>query len=399
MDYVRKENESDQELIYRICKDKELIGSWNDVAKILNELLNCDYTESKYRKEYQMFEKMFNANKDSILDADKYIKELQLQEERLRKERVKLQTMNIERNRIDRNEARRELYYEQVGSVCNALPLPDFKEIISFNNEIEYMVCIADIHYGSEFESINNAYSPSICKHRFNILLDKLKVFIEQHNVQTLTVVGLGDFIQGILRLSDLKINDTSVVQATVEVSRLMGSFLNELSKYVNVKYYHTPTANHTQLRVLGANAGELCDEDVEYIIGNYIKDLCRNNNRIEVILSESSLGYIDIDSISGFNIIAMHGHRIKDVKTAVKDISMLTGSIVDYLVIGHMHNNLEQSVSENECYDIEVLGCPSFVGSDPYADSIFKGGKAAVKIFGFDKVYGHTESYKIILN
>ena len=38
MNYSRKENESDEELIYRVCSDKDLIGSWQDVADILNSV-------------------------------------------------------------------------------------------------------------------------------------------------------------------------------------------------------------------------------------------------------------------------------------------------------------------------------------------------------------------------
>ena len=49
--YKRFENETDEELIYRITSDKELIGSWQKVADILNELLGTNYTESKFRKE------------------------------------------------------------------------------------------------------------------------------------------------------------------------------------------------------------------------------------------------------------------------------------------------------------------------------------------------------------
>lgn len=399
MDYARRENETDQELIYRICKDKQLIGSWNDVAGILNSLLGCNYTESKYRKEYQMFEKMFEANRSSLVDEDKYIKELKEQEEKIRKERIKLQTLNIERSRIDRAEARRELFYEQIGRACTTLPLPDFKPLENNDNdEMHYLVCLADLHYGAEFESINNSYSPLECKERMICLLGDLKKFIDKNEVKELSVVGLGDFIQGILRLSDLKINDTSVVQAVVEVSRLIGWFLNTLSTYVNINYYHTPTANHTQIRVLGANANELCDEDVEYIIGNYIKDLCKDNPRVKVHLAENQLGYIQIP-IYNFNVYAMHGHRIKNVRDAIKDFSMLTHNIVDYLVLGHMHCGQDIVSYESVCNDLEVLVCPSFVGSDPYSDSLFKGGKAAVNIFGFDEIEGHTETYKIILN
>ena len=51
MEYKRLENESDEELIYRVCKDKDIIGSWQNVADILNKLLNQDYTECQYRKQ------------------------------------------------------------------------------------------------------------------------------------------------------------------------------------------------------------------------------------------------------------------------------------------------------------------------------------------------------------
>ena len=54
---------------------------------------------------------------------------------------------------------------------------------------------------------------------------------------------------------------------------------------------------------------------------------------------------------------------------------------------------------SEGKDNDIEILVCPSFIGTCPYADSLLVGAKAACKIFVFDEKYGHTETHKIILN
>ena len=93
-----------------------------------------------------------------------------------------------------------------------------------------------------------------------------------------------------------------------------------------------------------------------------------------------------------------MHGHQIRNVETSLKDISMLRHKICDYLILGHLHGGKDLPASEGTSYDTEVLVCPSIVGSDPYSDSIMKGSKASVKIFGFDK-NGHTETYKFILN
>lgn len=317
----------------------------------------------------------------------------------IRKERIKLQTANIERGRVDRNESRQEMYYEYVGSVVNSLPLPDFKPILGEEiSEINYLVGIADVHYGAKYKSVNNEYSPEITKERFEYLTGKLIEFVQEKNIGRLSIISLGDLIQGILRLSDLKINDSSIVKATVEICRLIANMLNELSAYTNIVYYHTPSANHTQIRVLNAKASELADEDLEYLMGNYIHDLCANNERITVKLAKEGEGFIEV-YIPGNEIIAMHGHQIKNVENAIKDISILHKKFYDTVLLGHYHNGKEIPSHEGVLGDAEVLVSPSFVGSDPYSDSLCKGSKACVKVYGFNKLYGHTETYKIILN
>ena len=50
--YKRFDDETDEELIYRICKDKDKIGSWQNVADVINELTGNDYGESTYRKNW-----------------------------------------------------------------------------------------------------------------------------------------------------------------------------------------------------------------------------------------------------------------------------------------------------------------------------------------------------------
>lgn len=319
----------------------------------------------------------------------------------IRKERIKLQTANVERNRVDRNETRHQLYYEYVGRLCESLPLPEFNpllEHISEEYEKEYLLTLADIHYGAKFKSENNEFSPEIVKERFEYLTNKCIEFIQNKHISKLHIVSLGDVIQGVLRLNDLRINDSTIVKATVEISRLLAMFLNSLSAHTQIEYYHTPMANHTQLRVLGSKANEMMDEDLEYLIGNYIKDLCRNNARINVHLAEEGKQYIDIP-IWGFEIIALHGHQIKNIESSLKDLSMLRRSFADYVILGHYHAGKELTSCEGCCNDAEVLIAPSFVGSDPYSDSLMKGSKSAVKIYGFDEVYGHDETHKIILN
>ena len=326
-------------------------------------------------------------------------KELDKKLQDIRKERAKLQTANIERGRVDRSEARQEMYYEYVGNLITFLPLPDFQPLYcDGENDIEYLLTLADVHYGANFVSENNEYSTEIAKERFEDLSGQVIDFIDKHKLKKIHIVSLGDMIQGVLRVSDLKVNDSSIPKATVEISRLIAMFLREISVYSIVEYYHVPFANHTQIRPLGTKASELADEDVEYIIGNYILDLCRDNERITVHLADEGKQYIEIP-IMGNEIIAMHGHQLKNVENSIKDLSMLRRSFIDYLLLGHWHNGKEIPCFEGCCNDTEILISPSFVGSDPYSDSLMKGSKAACKIYGFSDIYGHVETYKFILN
>lgn len=400
IDFIRLPNESDEELIFRICSLKDNIGSWQDVAKVINELTGNDYGESTYRKKFQSFQKMLNANQSKFIDNEEYLQQIRKEKEELRKERIKTQTANIERNRLDRSESRQEMYYEYVGQVMQMLPLPDFKPLFesTYDNTINYLVCISDLHYGATFKSENNEYSPVIFKDRLEYLAGHIYDFVCKKRLNKIHIACLGDTLQGILRASDLKINDSSVVKATVDISRLLAEFLNALSEFVEIEYYHVPSGNHTQTRPLATKASELGDEDLEYVISHYIEDLCRNNDRIHVTLAEEGKQYVVLD-IEGFEVLAMHGHQIKNIDSSLKDLSMLRRSMIDYLILGHFHAGKEIPASEGCLHDTEILIAPSFVGSDPYSDSIMKGSKAAVKIYGFDEIYGHTETYKIILN
>ena len=62
MEYNRLDNESDKDLINRICSEKDNIGSWQDVANIINNILGTAFTESKYRKNFRLYSEGYLRN-------------------------------------------------------------------------------------------------------------------------------------------------------------------------------------------------------------------------------------------------------------------------------------------------------------------------------------------------
>lgn len=401
MEYKRFENEAEDSYILRICEMKQTQGwTWQDIADILNDALGHNFDESRYRKQYKSYSKMLEANEDKIFTDDEYLKKIQAEKMDLEKERQKLYATKVEMQRVVRQNSRFELFYENVRDAISALPMPMIKYTDNkrFLLSKEYLLTIADIHCGAQFDLPTNNYSIEECERRFGVLLNDIADYVQRNQISRLNVVSLSDDIQGILRVSDLQLNETSVVEATVVVSRLIANFLNELSAFCSIEYYHTPNSNHSQIRPIGTKASELATEDLEYIIGNYITDLLRNNTRVHVH-TNFGCDYIEIP-IFNYNIIALHGHTIKNYETALKDLSALHRKMYDFVIVGHMHNAKQISGNENGDYDTEVLMCPSFQGTDPFAfNKLGKSAKAACKMFIFDSVYGCTGTEKFILN
>ena len=402
----RLPDESAYQYIWRMGQAKtkdEIDLTWSELVEIMNTQLYDDpkyyVDQSTIRKKYEnalaFYEDVFLPKFLADEHSDQHVEQ---QIRKLREERIKTQTANLERNRIERADVRKSMYYEQIGDYVKALDLPNFQPLYADGTDEEYVLTIADIHYGATFVSANNAYDRETAKTRLELLAGHTIQFIQDHKVQKLYVANLGDTIQGILRMSDLRLNDTSVVKCVVEASHIIAEFLNEISAYAQIRYYHVPTANHAQTRPLGSKAGELADEDLEYIISHYIADLLANNDRVTVCVANDNDQYVGMD-LCGFDAIAVHGHQYKNAESAMQKLIYTTGTMIDYLFMGHFHNGKEVPVYEGIFHDAEILLCPSIMGSDPYADKIGKGSKGAAKIFGFSPVYGHNETYKFILS
>lgn len=401
----RQDGETEEQLLCRISQQKDENNlTWQDIADIMNKLLNYNYSESRYRKHFAKIKNFFNDDENIEYDIDveeinDEITKLEKLKKEIKAERIKLQTCNVERNRLDRQEARWELFYEQIGNYIHNLTPPKLENIKIKDTNKKYIQTLADIHMGAKYVVTNNEYNPDITKQRFEILKGETIKFIKQHGLEELTVLGLADAIQGILRYNDLRINDSTVVKAVIDVAELIGSYLNDLSAYCNIIYYDVNYGNHSQQRYLGSQANTMMNEDLGYVIGHYIEAVLRNNNRIKVILPDENDLFLEITNIFDFNIIACHGHQIKNLNTALQDISQQRRKFFDYLIMGHLHNDKVITSGDAYCHDTEVLIAPSICGTDEYAESLFKGSKSASAIYGFDEIFGHTETYKIILN
>jgi hypothetical protein len=374
-----------------------MIGTWPDVADILNSELHYEFCESRYRKQFQAFQKMLNANEKKFVSDDTYLKQIQSEKRDIQVERFKLQTEKIENNRWLREYARDELIVEKIVDAIKELKPLKVPEVIPVvHNQQEGTLAFGDEHYGIEFEKKGlrgetiNAYNPEIFEDRMWDLLHQTVGIIQKEGLTKLNIFNIGDSCEGVLRAGQLMKLRYGVVESTVRYANFICEWLNVLSDYVNIVYQMT-SGNHTELRFFNLPKGSFENENMELVIREMIKARLNDNPNFTII--ENPTGHI-FDTISGSNVMGIHGDT-KGLSDAIKDFSNTYKIGIDILVGGHYHHNKSETVGVNR----DVINIPSIIGIDDYSMSLNKTSNAGATLFMLEEGRGKVMEYNIKLN
>ena len=397
------ENENFHQYIWRV---DELVQSgkyknWKEIVSLVNkELFGDDESqyrdESAYRKPPKYARDFYEAGVFGN-NEDEYFKKLQLEKRELEKAKVKLQTEKLEYSRWLREEARDELITEKIcEAVLSLNPLEIPQHIEPCHNSRAYALMFGDEHYGVEYElkglfgDILNAYSPEIFEKRMWDLFNQTIEIIQNENIDTLNVFSMGDFSDGILRVSQLMKLRYGVVDGTIKYADFISNWLNELTKYVRVNYQST-NGNHTELRMLGAPKGTFTEDNMGKVVSEFIKARLKDNPNFTYI--ENPTGYIYAE-LAGCPVLGIHG-EVKNMANAIKEFSSIYGVHIQYLLAGHLHHNKVEEVGVNQ----EVINIGSIIGIDDYSLFFRKTANASAKLLVFEQTKGKVCEYTLKLN
>ena len=340
---------------------------------------------------------MFSANQAKFANDRAILNDIAEQRRELAKERVKLQTEKLEYNRWLREEARDELITEKICNAINLLsPIDIPTPIIPKHSNRGYCLVFGDEHYGVEYElkglfgDIINSYSPEIFEERMWDLLNQTIEIIQKENIDTLHVLNMGDFSDGILRVSQLMKLRYGVVDGTIKYADFISTWLNELSKYANVKFQST-NGNHTELRMIGQPKATFTEDNMGKVVSEFIKVRLKDNPNFTYI--ENPTGYI-YAQIACNTILGIHG-EVKNMKTAIDEFSRIYNVPIQYLLAGHLHHNKTEEIGVNS----EVINVGSIIGVDSYSLSLRKTANASAKLLVFDQLKGKVCEYTLKLN
>ena len=405
MDYdlKRMEGESQDQYFYRICNMKDNLGfTWPQMAEIFNNEFCCNKGDTAYRKKWNSFKSVLDANADKLVGEDKYLEEIKLAQRELEKERKKIQTEKLEYNKWLREEARDELICERICEAIKELPSLDVPNILPahidgrVHGNREGCLLIADPHYGVDlkitglFGETINEYSPEIFESRMWNLLTQVIDICEKEGFTSLRVYDLGDEVDGMLRVSQLFKLRYGVIESTVRYGRFITEWLNELTKYVAVKYQMVKDSNHCQLRMLNQPKNTFKEDNMSYIISEKLMDRLGKNPNFEFV--QNPTGYI-FDNVVGYHVFGFHG-EVKDMSQAIKDFSRTYKVDIDFLVGGHKHHQNSSNIGIQS----DVIGAPSIIGVDDYALSLNKTSDPGATLFVLEEGKGKVIEYNIKL-
>lgn len=401
-EFQKLESENYYQYIWRIdgLVQSGKYNNWREITPFVNRELFGD-DESQYRDEssYRKACKYARDFKDSGVfnSDDEYLKKLQFEKREIQKAKVQMQTEKLEYSRWLREEARDELITEKICNVISSLPSLDIPQhIYPTHGARAYALCFGDEHYGVEYElkglfgDILNAYSPEIFEKRMWNLFDQTVEIIQKENIDILNVFSMGDFSDGILRTSQLMKLRYGVVDGTIKYADFICNWLNELTKYVRVKYQST-NGNHTELRMIGQPKGTFTEDNMGKVVVEFIKTRLRDNPNFTYI--ENPTGYI-YEELADCPILGIHG-EVKNMGNAIKEFSSIYGVHIQYLLAGHLHHNKVEEVGINQ----EVINIGSIIGVDDYSLSLRKTSNASAKLLIFEQDKGKICEYTLKLN
>ena len=306
------------------------------MADILNELLNTEYTESKFRKTYQSFEKMLKANQSKFADTSAQLEELELKTREFEMEKVKFRD---ERNAWSKQNYIGGRAVDKLDKLESELLSQgkvnfDSHDTQTYESDNDLLVILSDLHIGQCFSSTFGEYNSDIAEERLSKYLCEIVKIKDLHGSQNCFVSLQGDMISNSIHKALAITNRENVIEQVKRASELISSFCYELTKHFNRVFLSSVVGNHSRIdRKEDALHDERLDSLIEWNVGLSLKHI----DNFVVLNRKIDNGIVDIP-IRGKTYISVHGDYDGFSKQGVANLVLMIGFLPYAILYGHLH-------------------------------------------------------------
>lgn len=359
MNYKRYENENEIAYIYRICEQKEAIGTWEDVKDILNENLGYTRTSSAYRKVYQSFNRIYTANAEIFSKDQQLLEDIKMQRHLMELEAIKCRDERSALRREVTRKARKESLYDLFERKIAAFEKYEVSPVTVSESECDMVVHLTDVHAGICIDNYWNTYNSKILVERLRQYAADVEQIKNRHNCKKCYLVMSGDLISGLIHFGVRIENRENVVEQIICVSEAIAQFIADIAKLFDEIQVVSVAGNHS--RAVANKDNHIKGEDFDNLVPFYLKAKLQNYTNVKFVKNEidESIGKFYIKN----NLVyVVHGDK-DSPQNVVQKLTMMTGKKPDLVYMGHRHTNAVTTV-----YDTKVIESGCLSGTDNFA-------------------------------
>lgn len=357
-EYKRFEGETDEALILRICRDKPIIGSWDDVCAILNKLLGANYRPNTYRNKFQSYDRLHRVEIDK--SDSELLNEIKEQRRELEKEKVKLRDERAEYKRLIRQEARKESYIDLVKRAFSEYkPMEySYQPRNVYTSDTDMVLLVSDLHCGTEVYHHLNSFNQDILYDRFNNCLNKVISIQNRHHSENINVL-ISEVISGLIHENLRCENNQNIIEQFLTVGEYLSWFLKDLSKHFNQVNVFVMPGNHS--RISPNKEDSLKGENLDNLLIPYLSAVLQNIENI--VFERNNIDEsIAMFKVKGNLVYAVHGDK-DSPNNVVQNLTMQYGECPKIIYMGHRHRNSVDTV-----FNTKVISAGCWSGVDNYA-------------------------------
>lgn len=334
--YKRLDGETDDEFIFRVSKDKDQIGTWEDMAALFNTILGKNFTESYYRKRNKKHDRISCATEYNDQIDQKQFDKMMIGKREFERKKIQFRDERNAWQKQNYIDARAEEKLDRLEEELTSIGKINFEkhEEVQVSSDNDMLVILSDLHIGQTFDSAFGKYNTDIAEDRLRQLLNNIISIQKTHNSEKCYVSLQGDLISGNIHKSIQVTNREDVIEQIKIATELISSFCYELSKYFRVVFMTNVSGNHTRIE---SKKDAIHDERLDDIISWAVELSLKHIGNFHVLKRNIDTGIADI-SIRNKTYIAVHGDMDSYNKSGVQNLCLALGFVPYAILFGHLH-------------------------------------------------------------
>lgn len=321
-------------------------------------------------------------------------------------ERQKLNDLRREIRNDLRQQSRSEMLRETIREAIRGLPELEYPTNFMPWRDKEHhkdmVVGMGDFHFGAEYE-VKGLYNEVLNKYNAQVFYDRMEelggavtAIARRELPDQITVMMVGDLLDGLLRASQISRLEYGVVDSAMRLSEYLAKWFVALANTTKLPIrVYAVRGNHGEIRPLGSKAGQFPEENLERVVMHYMYERFRDYPYISV--EDNDAPMTRMVDVVGYKFLLLHGQG-DDIEKIARDHLTLYNNQIDVFMCGHLHKGQTFTAGIGRSGNVLIERVPSLCGIDPYAQSRGVGSPAGATVLLMEEGYGRVCSYPIVL-